>query len=141
MARRTRRSARVDELLRERVAEIVREIRDPRVGFVTIMDVSTSPDLRHARVYFSVLGDDDERAETLQALRNASGWVQGRVAEQVRLRYHPRIEFVLDHTLEQAARMDELIAEMRADVEGDPAAGDEAPPEDPGEEAGGEPSA
>lgn len=140
MARRTRRSARVDELLRERVAEIVREIRDPRVGFVTIMGVSTSPDLRHARVYVSVLGDDEERAETLQALQNASGWVQGRVAEQIRLRYHPRIEFVLDHTLEQASRMDELIAEMRADVEGE-SPGDDGPPEDAGEEAGGEPSA
>lgn len=140
MVRRTRRSARVDELLRELVAEIVREIRDPRVGFVTIMDVSTSPDLRHARVYVSVLGDDEERAGTLQALQNASGWVQGRVAEQIRLRYHPRIEFVLDHSLEQAARMDELIAEMRADVEGE-SPGEDAPPEDAGEEAGGEPSA
>ena len=124
MARRTRRTARVDELVRERVAEIVREIKDPRVGFLTVMDVQTSPDLRHARVYVSVLGDDAEKDETLEALRHASGWVQSRLGEGLRLKYIPRIHFVLDHTLEKAARLDELIQEMRADVGEGPRAGE-----------------
>ncbi len=135
MSRRSRRSARVDELLRERVAEIVRDIKDPRVGFITIMDVSSSPDLRHARVYVSVLGDEEDKAETMAALKHASGWVQSRVAQDIQLKYHPRIEFVLDRTLAEAARMNELIDEMRADVEGDP---DDPPASDgeTGEEPG-----
>lgn len=110
----------MDELLRERVAEIVREIKDPRVGFVTVMDVETSPDLRHARVYVSVLGEEAQKQESIEALQGASGWVQARVAEEIRLKYLPRLEFVLDRTLERAARMDELIEEMRAEMEGGP---------------------
>lgn len=134
MARRTRRTARVDELLRESVAEIVAEIKDPRVGFVTVMDVQTSPDLRHARVFVSVLGDHSEKDETLVALRHASGWVQGRVAQKVRLKYLPRLEFVLDHTLERAARLDELIEEMRSDVGEAGPEGEYAPEEEAGPE-------
>ncbi|HUP19896.1 MAG TPA: 30S ribosome-binding factor RbfA [Gemmatimonadota bacterium] len=125
MARRTRRTARVDELLRERVAEVVREIKDPRVGFVTVMDVQTSPDLRHARVFVSVLGDDEDKDETLAALRHASGWVQGRVAEEVSLKFLPRLDFVLDRTLEKAARLNELIEEMRSDVGEEKRGGDD----------------
>lgn len=113
---RYRRSDRVDELLRERIAEIVREIKDPRVGFVTVMDVETSPDLRHARVYVSVMGDEEAKRETLETLERASGYVRGRVGEEVRLKYLPRIEFVLDRTLERAARLETLIEEMRGDL-------------------------
>ncbi|MBW3661274.1 MAG: 30S ribosome-binding factor RbfA [Gemmatimonadetes bacterium] len=119
MPHRYRRTDRVEELLKEEIAEILRDVKDPRVGFVTVMDVEASPDLRHAKVYVSVLGDEEEKAETMAALKNASGWVRSRVGEAVTLKYLPKFEFFLDRTLEEAARIGRLIEEMRADVEGE----------------------
>lgn len=127
MPRRYRRTDRVEELLKEEIAGVLREVGDPRVGFVTVMDIEVSPDLRHARVYVSVLGDEEEKTGAIEALQRASGFVRVRIGEVVTLKYLPQLHFVLDRTLEKAARIDQLIDEMRADVgagegEGDPAA-------------------
>lgn len=127
MPRRYRRTDRVEELLKEEIAVILREVKDPRVGFVTVMDVEVSPDLRHAKVFVSVLGDEEEKQETMNALENASGFVRARVGEGVTLKFLPRLRFVLDRTMEKAARIEELIHEMRADVE----PGEEDAPEEP----------
>lgn len=127
MPRRYRRTDRVEELLKEEIAVILREVKDPRVGFVTVMDVEVSPDLRHAKVFVSVLGDEEEKQETMKALENASGFVRARVGEGVTLKFLPRLRFVLDRTMEKAARIEELIHEMRADVE----PGEEGAPEAP----------
>lgn len=131
MPKRYRRMDRVDELLKEEIATILRDLKDPRVGFVTVMDVETSPDLRHARVHVSVLGDEDEKAETMAALERAAGYVRGRVGRAVTLKYLPELSFHLDRTIDRAARIDTLIEEMRADV------GD-APEGTAGEDPGGE---
>lgn len=110
----SRRMHRVDELLKEEIARVIRrDVADPRVGFATVMDVETSPDLRHARVYVSVLGEEDRKAETIEALRRASGFVRARVGDAVTLKYLPELRFELDRTLERAARIDELIDEVR----------------------------
>lgn len=126
MPHRYRRTDRVDELLKEEIAGILRELKDPRVGFVTVMDVEVSPDLRHARVFVSVLGDEEEKIETIRALDRASGFVRARVGEAITLKYLPNLHFILDRTLEKAARIEKLIDEMRADIEpaGDPGAGE-----------------
>lgn len=136
MPRRYRRTDRVDELLKEEVAAVLHEVKDPRVGFVTVMDVEVSPDLRHARVYVSVLGDEEEKTETMEALHGASGFVRARVGQAVTLKYLPQLHFVLDRTLEKAARIGELIDEMRADVgAGEESAGGGQEERDAGEEA------
>jgi len=111
----SRRVARVAEALQETVAGLVqREIKDPRVGMVTITRVSVSPDLRNARVYFSRLGSKDERERSLEGLRSASGFIRSQVARRLQLRVAPEIRFELDDNPEYAARMADLLG--HADV-------------------------
>ena len=101
---------RVDEAMRQVLGDaLAHELKDPRVGFVTVTDVKTSPDLRHARVYVSVLGDEPARAATLEGLRSAHGFLQGRVAGELRLKHTPELRFELDDTAERAARLERLI--------------------------------
>ena len=109
------RMRRVDEAVRAVLSDVItQEIKDPRVGFVTVTAVKTSPDLRHARVYVSVLGDDAAREGSLEGLRSAHGYLQGRVAGELRLKHTPALEFVYDETLDRALRLDALLDE-RAD--------------------------
>jgi ribosome-binding factor A len=106
------RMRRVDEAMRKVLGEaLAQELKDPRIGFVTVTDVKTSPDLRHARVYVSVLGTDAEQAATLDGLRSAHGFLQGHVASELRLKRTPELQFELDHTAENAARLERLIEE------------------------------
>jgi ribosome-binding factor A len=109
------RMRRVDEAIRQVIADAVAgDLKDPRVGFVTVTDVRTSADLRHARVYVSVLGQTgasqaDERAATLEGLRSAHGFLQGRIAGELRLKRTPTLEFSYDDTTDRALRVDALI--------------------------------
>ena len=107
---------RVDEAVRQVIGDAVAgELKDPRVGFVTVTDVRTSPDLRHARVYVSVLGADGgasvphEREDTLDGLRSAHGFLQARLASELRLKRTPELEFLYDDTTDRALRLEELI--------------------------------
>lgn len=131
MAHRYRRTDRVDELLKQEIARLIPELKDPRVGFATVMDVVCSPDLRHARVYVSVLGDDAAREEMLATLRRASGFLRARIGAEVRLRYLPELHFELDHTLEEAARLEALLNRVRPTSEEGTGA-DAAPADGPG---------
>ena len=115
----TGRMRRVDEAIRQVIGDsVAAELKDPRVGFVTVTDVKTSADLRHARVYVSVLGDDGqpsrtaEREDTLAGLRSAHGFLQGRVASELRLKRTPTLEFAYDETTDRALRVDALIDEI-----------------------------
>jgi ribosome-binding factor A len=106
------RMRRVDEAMREVLsAAITSELKDPRVGFVTVTAVDTSPDLRHARVYVSVLGSDGVRARSLEGLRSAHGYLQKRVAGELRLKHTPTLDFAYDDTSEHALRISQLIDE------------------------------
>jgi len=106
---------RVDEAMRQVLGDaLAQDLKDPRVGFVTVTDVKTSPDLRHARVYISVLGDAPAREATLDGLRSAHGYLQGRVAGELRLKRTPELRFELDDTAERAARLERLIEETGA---------------------------
>ena len=101
---------RVDEAVREVLsARIATELKDPRVGFVTVTAVDTSPDLRHARVFVSVLGDEDERRETLAGLASSHGYLQAALATELRMKYTPTLEFVHDETVDRAFRIQELL--------------------------------
>ncbi len=109
------RMRRVDEAMREVLSDVVtRELKDPRVGFVTVTDVKTSPDLRHARVHVSVLGDETVRAASLEGLRSAHGFLQARVAASLRMKHTPMLDFVYDDTAEKAFALEELIREQEA---------------------------
>jgi len=115
----TGRMRRVDEAIRQVIGDAVAgDLKDPRVGFVTVTDVRTSADLRQARVYVSVLGRDgrpslpDERETTLDGLRSAHGYLQARLARELRLKRTPTLEFSYDDTTDRALRVDELIQEI-----------------------------
>ncbi len=108
----TDRMRRVDEAMREVLsAAITSEIKDPRVGFVTVTSVSTSPDLRHARVFVSVLGDDAVRRRSMDGLNSAHGYLQRRVASELRLKHTPTLQFLYDDTTDRGMRIAELLDE------------------------------
>src|SRR5213595_3165387 len=111
------RMRRVDEAVREVLSDaIAKDLQDPRVGFVTVTGVKTSPDLRHARVYVSVLGTAAEQEASLEGLRSAHGYLQRRVAGELHLKNTPELHFILDHTAERAFRLEQLLdAEERRD--------------------------
>lgn len=134
MAHSYRRMDRVDELLKAEIARVIREdVADPRVGFVTLMDVETSPDLRHARVFVSVLGGEEREKEAIEALRRASGYMRSLVGEAVRLKYLPELRFEIDRTIKHAARIESLIEEVRGTREEREEGGEEgANPDDGG---------
>ena len=106
---------RVDEAIRAVLSDaITQDLKDPRVGFVTVTAVQTSPDLRYARVYVSVLGDDEERAASLDGLSSAHGYLQKRVAGELRLKHTPTIEFAYDDSVDRGLRIGELLNEEAA---------------------------
>jgi ribosome-binding factor A len=101
---------RVDQALRQVIGDAVaRDLKDPRVGFVTVTDVQTSPDLSHARVYVSVLGDAEQREASLEGLRSAHGYLQGRIGAELELKRTPTLEFAYDDTTDRAMRLGELL--------------------------------
>jgi ribosome-binding factor A len=104
---------RVDEAVREVLSDaITREIKDPRVGFVTVTDVRTSADLRHARVWVSVLGPESRRGPSLEGLRSAHGFLQRRVADELRMKRTPTLVFVYDDATDRSMRLETLLHEL-----------------------------
>jgi len=107
------RMRRVDEAVRSVLSDaITKDLKDPRVGFVTVTQVKTSPDLRHARVFVSVLGDEATRAATLEGLRSAHGFLQGQLARQLSLKHTPALAFEYDDSIDRGMRITELLQEI-----------------------------
>jgi ribosome-binding factor A len=105
----------VADLIRDEVSRmLLRELRDPRIGFVTITGASVSPDLRNVRLYVSVLGEASARDDSLQALNSAAGFVRRTVFKNLRLRHSPTISFHLDESLDRGARIEEVLREIHA---------------------------
>lgn len=114
------RSERVAERIREVLAEVIRDdVRDRRVGFVTLTEVSLSPDLRQARVFVSHLGSEVERQAAVDALNRAVPFLRRALADRAGLRHTPALRFVSDATLERGSRVEALIQELHAHDEGD----------------------
>jgi ribosome-binding factor A len=106
----TERMRRVNEAVREVVsARLAEGLRDPRIGFVTVTSVDTSPDLRQARVYVSVLGTDEERSATMAGLDSAHGVLQQAVASELRMKHTPTLQFVFDESIDRGMRISELL--------------------------------
>jgi ribosome-binding factor A len=101
---------RVNEAVRQVLSDaITQDLKDPRVGFVTVTGVDVSPDLRHARVYVSVLGDAAAKEGSLDGLRAAHGYLQRRIAGELRLKHTPTLNFAIDDSIDRGMRISELI--------------------------------
>ena len=109
----SRRTERLGEEIREEVAQlIVGELKDPRIGFVTVTRVEVTPDLRTARVYVGVLGTEKQRQASLTGLRQATGFLRRALGQRLRLRYTPELVFTYDEGLEASDRVAQLLAEI-----------------------------
>jgi ribosome-binding factor A len=101
---------RVNEAVRQVLSDaITQDLKDPRIGFVTVTAVDTSPDLRHARVYVSVLGPEADREASLHGLRSAHGFLQRRVSGELRLKHTPTLDFLYDPSVDRGMRISELL--------------------------------
>jgi ribosome-binding factor A len=113
------RMRRVNESVRQVLSEALPELKDPRIGFVTVTGVDTTADLQHARVFVSVLGSARKRARTLEGLAAAHGVLQARLAAELRLRRTPQLTFAYDRSVEEGVRMSRLIDELDSPREAD----------------------
>lgn len=112
----TRRTRQVGELLKEELSDIIRrEVKDPRIGFMSITDVEVPTDLRSARVYVSVLGSDEEREATVAALRSASGFIRHHLKPRLRMRQIPELDFRSDRSMEYAQHISETLRAIEQD--------------------------
>lgn len=107
------RSARVGEQMREELARLIKELKDPRIGFVSVVKVEVSRDLRHARIYISVMGTDQQKKESMQGLQSASGHLRSELGQIMRLRFVPELNFRLDESIEHGVRIAKLLVEVQ----------------------------
>jgi ribosome-binding factor A len=131
----------VNESLREVLSQEIAGLKDPRIGFVTVTGVQTSADLRHAKVYVSVMGGAQERERTLAGLRAAHGFLQDRIAADVRIKRTPQLTFIYDESIDRGMRIETLLkryeTELAPNEDREPVAGVTDAPNDAGEERGG----
>lgn len=110
---RYRRADSVEGLVRREVSDILRtRVKDPRIGFVTVTGVRMSEDLRYAKVYVSVLGDEHQRGESLKGLERATKFIRGELGRRIRMRYVPEIGFRYDNSIEYGTRIDEILRDL-----------------------------
>ncbi|MBE3585623.1 MULTISPECIES: 30S ribosome-binding factor RbfA [Desulfofundulus] len=108
------RPERLAEIIKKEVSDMVRdELKDPRIGFVTITGVEVSTDLRYAKIFFSVLGSEEEARASLEALNRARGYVRSELARRIRLRHAPEISFKLDPSIQRGIRVMELLKDVK----------------------------
>jgi ribosome-binding factor A len=110
-----RRPERLGEEIREEVARIVAQLKDPRIGFVTVTRVSLTADLRVARIFVGILGDQSQQQKSLEGLRQAAGFVRRELGKRIRARYTPEVLFEYDEGLEATDRVARLLAEVETD--------------------------
>jgi ribosome-binding factor A len=127
---RYRRTDRVNELLREEISLVMRnEVRDPRVGLATVTAVETSPELDHARVYITTLGDEEEKTAVLAGLQSAASFIRGQLSRRLHMRRVPELHFEYDRMLDEANRIEQLLREALPDSS-EGAADEEGTPEE-----------
>lgn len=108
------RANRVAEEIKKEITQMLRdEIKDPRIGFVTVTTVEVTPDIRYAKVYISVLGDEETKVQSLHSLEKAKGFVRSELGKRMRLRYTPEISFRFDSSIEHGARILKLLKEVK----------------------------
>ncbi len=116
------RSERVEGQLKKEISKILQEdLKDPRVGFVTITRIDLTGDLRYARIYFSIMGDDKAKEEGLKGLKSAIGFIRKLIAERMNLRYVPELYFKLDNSLEYSIGLEKTFERIKNEHKGDKA--------------------
>lgn len=111
-----KRAQRVGELILEEISKILqREIEDPRIGFVTILNVMVSDDLRHAKVFVSVMGSEQEKKSSLKGLSRASGFIRKKLSSRLELRCVPELVFKLDNSMEKSVKILTILSELEKD--------------------------
>ena len=114
MKERSQRCQRIGDQLRGEISAMLqRDIKDPRIGFVTIMDVEVSPDLSHATVYFTVFGSEEEKAETLSGLQSTAGFMRREMGRRLHLKRIPQFHFRYDKTTDKGAHMEEIFGQIK----------------------------
>jgi ribosome-binding factor A len=109
----SKRTEQIAELIKETVSELIqRELKDPRLGFITVTRAEVSPDLKHAKIFFSVLGDETAKAESLKALKHASHYLRRELAHKITLRYTPELFFHFDAAMEHSDKIQRLLQEL-----------------------------
>ncbi len=124
----TGRARRVGEALREETADILRRVKDPRIGFVSVTGVEMSADLRQARIFVSVMGSEEERQRTMQGLESCRGHVRTELGRRVRLFRTPQISFHLDRSIDRGMHLDELLRSAQTRGGEEDATGDRGGP-------------
>lgn len=110
------RANRVGEQMKKELSEIIgRKIKDPRIGFVTVTDVQVTGDLQQAKVFISVLGDEEQKENTLKGLAKAKGFIRSEVGQRIRLRKTPEIIFEFDESIDYGNRIDTLLHQLQQD--------------------------
>lgn len=144
----TRRRLRVADNMQEALADILRRVKDPRVGMASVTAVELSPDMRHARVRISVIGDEEDRRRTMEGLESARGFIRSELGRVMRLRHVPELDFRLDKSAEYSVRIHQLLRSLKENEQeaagqgdgegeaGEPAPGNDAEGQD--EPEGGE---
>ena len=107
------RPERVQEAIRQEVSKIIQnELKDPRIGFLTITAVEVTPDLRYARIFFTALGEMKDKMLALKGLKSAKGYIKGRLADEIKLRFMPEIEFKIDESWERIRHLDDIFNKL-----------------------------
>src|SRR5690606_39611553 len=106
------RAERMREDLKRETSDILRKMKDPRIGFVSVTDVELSRDLRHAKIFVSIFGDEQEKQKTLAVLAHAQGYIRTELGQRIRLRYTPEITFKLDDSIERGDRINRLLRSL-----------------------------
>lgn len=114
----TQRTEKVQKLARQVLGELIGELKDPRIGFATVTTVRITPDLRHARVWVSVMGSEEEQKATLEGLESARPRLRKELGHQMRLKYLPELIFELDHQIDEALRVEELLHKLHEQEDG-----------------------
>lgn len=113
----THRPEKVENFIKDELGQILqREVRDPRIGFVSVTDVEVSADLRHARVFVSVLGDEAAKTGTMTGLQSAAGYIRRALGARLQMRHTPEIIFKLDESIERGSRVIRLLGEVAKDT-------------------------
>ena len=109
----SRRLSRVKETLKEKISQIIqKELKDPRIGFVTITSVDVSKDLKYATVFLSILGNDEKRKECLVGFESAKGYIKSELGKRVRIKFLPDLKFEIDQTIDEGIRISKLINQV-----------------------------
>lgn len=114
----SQRTERVQKLARRVLGELIQQLKDPRIGFVTVSAVRVTPDLRHARAFVSVFGSDEEKEVTMRGLESAAPFLRSELGREMKMKYVPDLVFELDDTPEHAQRLESLMRKLHEDERG-----------------------